>query len=69
MKRATLLATLRKVHRMASDSKQLAISALGKLDEFAELRFYPVGIRKFMCAIMARDKSDLTWRLVQKHQC
>ena len=68
MKRATLLATLRKVHRMASDSKQLAISALGKLDEFAELR-YPVGIRKFMCAIMARDTSDLTWRLVRKHQC
>ena len=68
MKRATLLATLRKVHRMASDASQLAISALSKLDEFAQLR-YPVGIRKFMCAIMARDTSDLTWRWVRKRQC
>jgi hypothetical protein len=67
MKRATLLTTLRKVHRMASDSDQLALSALSKLREFAQLQ-YPAGIRRFMCAIMARDTSDLTWRLVRKHQ-
>ena len=37
IKRATLLAALRKVHHMASDKQQLTLSALAKLREFAEL--------------------------------
>ena len=61
------LAALRKVHHMASDKQQLTLSALAKLREFAELR-YPVGIRRFMCAIMARDTSDLTWRTIRTEQ-
>ena len=55
MKRATLLATLRKVHKMAaSNNNMLVKSALAKLNEFRELG-YPAGIRIrwFMCAILA----------------
>ena len=52
---------------MASDKQQLTLSALAKLREFAKLR-YPVGIRRFMCAIMARDTSDLTGRTVREAQ-
>ena len=64
MKRATLLATLRKVHLMASDPEQLMASAIAKLQEFLDLR-YPIGILRFMCAIMARDYSDITWRRIR----
>ena len=55
------MATLRKVHKMASDSDQLLISGASKLKEFALLN-YPLGIRKYMCAIMAKETSSLTWR-------
>ena len=67
IKRSTLLASLRKVHHMASNAKQLKLSASAKLQEFARLR-YPMGIRRFMCAIMARDTSDLTWRAIREQQ-
>ena len=43
MKRATLMATLRKVHLMASDSEQLMVSAIAKLQEFLDLE-YTIGI-------------------------
>ena len=66
-KRATLLAVLRKTHLAASDGKMLYKSALHKLKEFKELG-YPSGIRKFACAIMARDYCDLTWRTVRRFQ-
>ena len=52
---------------MASNAKQLKLSASAKLQEFARLR-YPMGIRRFMCAIMARDTSDLTWRAIREQQ-
>jgi hypothetical protein len=64
-KRATLLATLRKVHGMASDGPQLFRSAMAKLREFKNLQ-YPIGILRFFCAIMARDTCDLTWRRVRE---
>ena len=67
MKRACLIATLRKVHKMASDRGELFTSAQAKLNEFAELQ-YPCGIRKFMCAIMARDYSSTVWRHVRSLQ-
>ena len=67
MKRACLMATLRKVHKMASDRGELFTSAQAKLNEFAELQ-YPCGIRKFMCAIMARDYSSTVWRHVRSLQ-
>ena len=63
-KRRILLATLRKVHNMASDEVQLKISALCKLQEFIELG-YPKGILKFMCAILARDTGRYTWRKIR----
>ena len=66
MKRATLIAALRKVHEMASDPSELFISARAKLLEFVQLQ-YPVGILRFMCAIMARDYCDLTWRIVRNN--
>ena len=64
MKRATILATLRKVHIMTSDGSQRFRSAMEKLREFKNLQ-YPIGILRFFCAIMARDTSDLTWRQVR----
>ena len=66
-KRATLLASLRKVHHMASDSQQLFFSGVDKLKEFANLE-YPKGIRKFMCGIMARDTDDFTWYRIMQAQ-
>ena len=67
IKRATMLATLQKVHRMASDDIQLRNSAMDKLNEFKKLG-YPLGIRKYMCAIMARDTSNVSWRAVRNLQ-
>ena len=66
-KRATLFSTLTKVHKMASDDTQLLKSALAKLDEFKAVE-YPAGIRKFACAIMARDYDSLIWRQVRALQ-
>ena len=63
-KRASLLATLKKLHKMASDDNELLTSALYKLEEFRLLE-YPLGIRKYMCAIMARDISNTVWRIVR----
>ena len=63
-KKANLMGTMRKVHKMASDDKQLIISAVDKLYEFQELG-YPRSLRRFACSIMARDNQDLTWRYVR----
>jgi len=63
-KRATILASLRKIHIMTSDGSQRFRSAMEKLREFKNLQ-YPIGILRFFCAIMARDTSDLTWRQVR----
>jgi hypothetical protein len=63
-KRATILASLRKIHMMTSDGSQRFRSAMEKLREFKRLQ-YPIGILRFFCAIMARDTSDLTWRQVR----
>ena len=67
IKRSSLLASLRKVAKMASDPGQLLVSATCKLNEFASLQ-YPKGIRRYMCAIMARDTGDLTWRKIRQQQ-
>ena len=66
-KRATLLASLKKVHHMASDATQLFFSGVDKLKEFSRLD-YPRGIRKFMCGIMARDTEDSTWYKIMHAQ-
>ena len=49
---------------MASDPEPLMASAIAKLQEFLDLK-YPIGILRFMCAIMARDYSDITWRRIR----
>ena len=61
------MATLRKVDKAASSRLQLVQSAEAKLQEFARLG-YPKGIRRFMCAIMARDTSNTAWRYVRSQQ-
>ena len=67
MKKATMIAILRKVHKMASGKKELLASATAKLAEFRRLR-YSCGLRKFMCAIMARDYNSTIWRYVRSLQ-
>ena len=66
-KRATLMATLRKVHKMASDDKQLFISGTAKIKEFREIG-YPPGVLRYMCAIMAKEESCMTWREIRNSQ-
>ena len=61
VKRAVLLGVLQMVHKMASDDGQLFISAKSKIEEFINLG-YPSGILRFLCAIMARDTGNITWR-------
>ena len=67
LKRSTLLASLRKVHKMANTPQQLLLSGICKLKEFEKLQ-YPSGIRKYMCAIMAKETSTLMWRTIRKYQ-
>ena len=52
---------------MASDEAQLKFSALAKLREFERLA-YPVGIRKFACAVLARDTDCKVWWRVRAAQ-
>ena len=63
-KRATLFAALTKLQNMASDEEQCMLSAKAKLKEFR----YPAGIRKYACAILARDYKSLTWRYLRGMQ-
>ena len=63
-----MMATLRKVHKMATSNRMLVQSAEAKLNEFRDLG-YPRGIRKYMCAILARDYSSTYWRYVRSIQC
>ena len=60
VKRQILLATLKKIERSASDKEMLLESARAGIKEFVELG-YPVGIIRFMCAIVARDSANPVW--------
>ena len=66
-RRSTMLATLRKVDKMASSGRQLLISGDAKLKEFERLG-YPVGVRRFMCAVLARDTGKIEWWALRKQQ-
>ena len=66
-KRSTMMATLRKVEKMASDGKQLLLSGSEKLLEFDRLG-YPVGIRRFMCEVLYRDTGKVEWRYLRAEQ-
>ena len=63
-KRATLLSTLQKVDKMASDEDQLVISGHAKCAEFVTLG-YPRGIIRYMCATIARDSGNAGWLRVR----
>ena len=60
LKRSILLAALKKVHFMASDHEQLAISARAKVQEFMNAG-YPFGVIKFMCSSMANTTGERVW--------
>ena len=59
-KRATIKNALQKVHYMASDYDQLAISAMAKCKEFMDLN-YPKGILKHYCTRMFVETRVMTW--------
>ena len=63
LKRNILLAALKKVHHMASDKEQLAISARAKIHEFQRAG-YPFGVIKFMCNSLAATTGQHIWRTV-----
>ena len=60
MKKAVLISTLKKLHRMASDDKTLVPSALQKLNEFACLD-YPAKLLWTACTTMAVTTRNTAW--------
>ena len=64
-KRATLLSTLKKVDRMASDATERIPSALDKCREFLQLG-YPVGILKYMCGLITSETGHMEWLHVKR---
>ncbi len=63
-KRATLVATLRKVHNMASCAETLCTSAVQKLAEFQRLE-YPPGLLKAVCHHMYVTTNSPAWREIR----
>ena len=61
------MATLTKVHKMASDDTQLFISGTAKINEFRKIGYTP-GVLRYMCAIMAKEESCLTWIEIRNSQ-
>ena len=59
-KRALVLATLRKVHRMASDKRCRYRSAMAKIREFIALT-YPTTLLRSICNRLAYTTGDSTW--------
>ena len=59
-KRATLVACLRKVHKMASDRRRLYQSAMHKLREFQDLA-YPTSMLRAACNLLAASTGERTW--------
>jgi len=61
----TLIAVLRKVHKMCSGGKMLYWSAVAKLKEFIRLK-YPLKVCKMACAILARETGSIVWMSVRR---
>ena len=59
--------TLLSVYYMASNEKEVFVSAMHKLREFANLG-YPVSVRKGACYRVARDGGGLAWLAAAKAQ-
>ena len=64
----TLVATLKKVAAMASNEKEVFVSAMHKLREFASLG-YPVSVRKGACYRVAREAVASHGSLPQSARC
>ena len=65
-KRATLIATLKKVDGMASDNTVRYASAFDKLREFIALR-YPLKMLKYACLRVGRETGHGIWFAIAKH--
>lgn len=66
-KRSTLIATLKKVDRMAGNKSERFVSAMHKLKEFADLG-YPVRVRQYACYRVERETGQRIWLAVAKQQ-
>ena len=64
-KRATLVATLKKVDKMASDSHMRVASAYDKLAEFSQLG-YPTRMLQYACQRVGRETGHSTWFKIAK---
>ena len=59
-KRAVLTASLKKVHKMASDKDMLCESAVDKIMEFRDQN-YPYGVLKAACVYMGASTGQRVW--------
>ena len=59
-KKALVIATLRKVHTMASDHRRLFVSAMDKLREFIDLQ-YPITLLRDICRLLAFTTGESLW--------
>ena len=64
-KRATLVATLKKVDKMGSDSHMRVASAYAKLAEFSQLG-YPTRMLQYACQRVGRETGHSTWFKIAK---
>ena len=64
-KQATLMATLRKAHKYASDLEMLREGAMAKIEEFAKLQ-YPCGMLKMACARMGASTREPEWIRIKR---
>ena len=59
-KKALVVATMRKVHKMASDQHRRYTSAIDKMREFIALR-YPPQLLRSVCNLLGWSTGDSTW--------
>jgi hypothetical protein len=64
-KKATLIASLRKAHKYASDTEMLHEGAMAKIEEFAKLQ-YPCGMLKTACGELWASTRDPAWLDIKK---
>ncbi len=65
MKKAVLISTLKKLHKMASDDKALVPSALQKLHEFVCLDYEPGRPTKLLWTVCTTGSNDKEHAMVQ----
>ena len=64
-KQTTLIAVLRKVHKMSTEGPILYRSAVNKLKEFIRLK-YPLKLCKMACSVVARETGSIIWMSVRR---